>query len=798
EFVKSQKPLFHGTNVEGIKDIEIRESERMAMLGGTKKVTPKAVFFTESKELAEFFAKNRYDFKEEGKPTVYERYLGEQKIVDLSSPDKVDKVFDELGLDTVAYLSDYDFPPNSKTFVEMIKDEDSHISRVTELFDKGNFVDKLKEAGYSGARISERDGVSLALFNPKEALTKSQLTDIYNKAQGKGGKVTEESKLTKKDIEIPPPKFPGVEKSFLSKPKKKTNIIQYFTPAEYHLKQLGFDAEIGQPIRTALMDKEIELAKKVEFVQSIQKEQQAAVKKKDLKASNEKIWELMDKGIKGKSLESNIAKKYRVETNEILSRMNEVRKFSGKEPIKGVKNYILHMLKPEILNEIYSQGVLPPELAKIMPYIPNKNVFLRTAQQRTGVPEEWLVKDPHELMRAMYAIDLRYIHLQKALSQIEPYMKAVKDYVGAEEDSWSPEVYHYIDDWVKQAVKMRPSSFDILADNLVEHIIAPTLRKTKLKISHMPYRQLINFMSGAIHTGALGMRLKPVLRNLVQSTFDWVMYGTKPYLKASNMFHSMIAGKGKAAFEILNKSKVWKTRTPFESQTRGGLNKIFKAGSIGYRASDLHNIGKGLLTRYFHAKDVLKMNDAEALKWMDTDLASTQWSYRREDLPRTYWTTTGRAFWTLGSWWQNYFFRFIPEITSKTFTGLDAVGRKVPKEERMAGLRFLVLIGLLFGLKKKSKELTGTVLDYTGQIAPSLFRMSPVAKFGEGLINISQGILDRDERLLKKGLKGVSDTGKIMIPWYLGIQDIWQLINGDKELQDILFYTEKKKKYKIK
>ena len=77
----------------------------------------------------------------------------------------------------------------------------------------------------------------------------------------------------------------------------------------------------------------------------------------------------------------------------------------------------------------YAEGILPPELAKIMEFIPPKKMFLRTAQQRKGVPEEWLVKNPHELMRAMYAIDLRYVHLQEALHRVEPYLKAVKEYI---------------------------------------------------------------------------------------------------------------------------------------------------------------------------------------------------------------------------------------------------------------------------------------------------------------------------------------------------------------------------------
>ena len=208
---------------------------------------------------------------------------------------------------------------------------------------------------------------------------------------------------------------------------------------------------------------------------------------------------------------------------------------------------------------------------------------------------------------------------------------------------------------------MRPSNIDSLVDNLLEAHVAPLLRNAGIRVSHMPWRDFVNLASASMHTGALGLRAKPILRNMVQSTFDWVFYGTKSYLKASANFMTAEGQK------ILKKSLVWQTRVPFEAQDLATLQKIFKVGSIGYRYADLHNVGKGLLTRYYHATSELGMNPDEAIKWADTDLPATQWSYRREDLPRLYWTSSGRALGTLGSWWQNFYFRFLPEIFNRSF-----------------------------------------------------------------------------------------------------------------------------------
>ena len=111
-------------------------------------------------------------------------------------------------------------------------------------------------------------------------------------------------------------------------------------------------------------------------------------------------------------------------------------------------------------------------------------------------------------------------------------------------------------------------------------------------------------------------------------------------------------------------------------------------------------------------------------------------------------------------------------------------------------MRLFVLIGLLFGLKKASKELTGTVIDYTGQIKPTPLREAPIAKMGEAFISIAQGIIDEDTRKLKEGLRTLSDTGKIFIPWYLAGKDLFDLMSGQKDIGEFMFYGKKKKKSK--
>lgn len=659
------------------------------------------------------------------------------------------------------------------------------------------------EAPKKGAGVVPQDEVGVKPPPPPETTpqAKKHLTPVETRDKYPFLPGMRELTLEMKAAE----KFPGVERSFLKQPKVKTDILQYFTPAEYHLKELGFDVKIGQPVREALQDFSIELMGKNDLVINAQANHYDTLKRRNLnwrkltkkkpmtkEQSNDLVFQMVDKGIpeKGQSIEARIARIYRPETEEMLTRMNKVRALIGKPPIVGLKNYILHALKPEVLNEIYSKGVIPPELAKVMQHIPNKNLFLRTAQQRKGVPEEWLIKDPHQLMKMMYAIDLRYIHLQKALHKIEPYMKAVKDFAEPTPeggvDEWSPETYKYLDDWIKQAIKMRPSNLDTLFDNLLEATLAPILRRGGIRVSHMPWRDAVNFLSASVHTGALGLRAKPVLRNLVQSSFDWVMYGTKAYAKGSGAFMTPEGHK------ILKKSKVWRTRMPFEAQDLATLQKVFKTGSLGYRAADLHNVGKGILTRYYHAIDNLGKSPAEAIKWADLDVPGTQWSYRREDLPRAYWTTTGRAVWTLGSWWMNFYTRFLPEILNKTFKGVDVTGRVVPLVERMAGIRFLALVALLYGVKEQSKELIGTTIDYTGSVQPAPLGGSPIMAFGQSAVKMIAGLAGKHVWLFKQGLEELKHTSKIFVPYWLAAEEYYDYWTGKKTGGKLLFYGSDK------
>ena len=261
--------------------------------------------------------------------------------------------------------------------------------------------------------------------------------------------------------------------------------------------------------------------------------------------------------------------------------------------------------------------------------------------------------------------------------------------------------------------------------------------------------------------------------------------------KATGAFNELLAKGSKSKYKkILDTSKVFRTRMPIEGVQKGNISKgLYLAGTL-YRLSDLHNVGKGLLTRYFHAKDTLGMNDKQAITWADKDIANTQWSYRAEALPKPYHTTTGRFLFSLGSWWMNYFKRFVPEVSRRTFTGYDVRGRKVPRTERLSGLRWMVLMGMLYGLKKGTEATTGKEVNYMGTVMPEP-SSSPQLQTISGVAKWADGFMSGNDRVMHEGAKQAMNSGKLFIPLYLGAKDMHQLFTGEKDLMDTLLYTRK-------
>jgi len=332
--------------------------------------------------------------------------------------------------------------------------------------------------------------------------------------------------------------------------------------------------------------------------------------------------------------------------------------------------------------------------------------------------------------------------------------------------------------------------------------IAPD--KWKIKTGTQPWRDVVNITSQGMHIGALGGRIKPVIRNRIQSLLDWTLLGERAYVSGRKMYHT---DKGR---EILNQSLDFKTRSFIIGQEASEVKKVFAGLGSGFRWADRKNVGQSILSSYMRhiqtgmaEKDTLPSGtkySKEALKLAELYYKDTQWSYFREDMPKAFWSSSGRFVFGLTSWPMNFFNRYVPEMARRTFRGVDGRGRPVKGTERLAAARFLLLVGAMVALKHGSRVLFDgkKEIDYTHAVLPSpKFLMhegwSPSMQFVYGVWMATTSNTSQEKA---HGLYLMKNAGAIHIPGYLGAKDIIQLLSGQRDPEDYAFYTRLTKKGK--
>lgn len=498
------------------------------------------------------------------------------------------------------------------------------------------------------------------------------------------------------------------------------------------------------------------------------------------------------------------------DAEELLRAVNAVRELAGERPIKNWTRtgYIRHILKPDIVTAYHEKGALDPELAKIMDKIPKTGLHLGSAQHRLNLSPEMMDalfnQDFWQSWAVMVGEKIRYKNLRLTLEKVKPYIDIMRKH-----PEFDPNAFRMYDRWLEQNIKYRPGEIDGYLNGLFNGIIgmwnkaAPaSMRKAA---GTQPWRDVVDFLSQGMHVGALSMRLKPIIRNRIQSFLDWTMMGSQAYTNGRTMYHTK---QGRA---LLNASDVFKSRIFVIGQEAASVKQVFDVMGAGYKWSDKKNVGQSILTAYWRYVNEYGMQEADklpgggkysaaALKRAEQYMMDTQWSYFREDMPKVYWSSTGRLAFGLGSWPMSFWNRYVPEVFRRTFTGKDGRGEPVKGTERWAGLRFLLLLGATYALKEASKEVLGgkREVDYTSSVLPDP-RFARPGGFGPGAmaaIGLWEALAGQSKWERERGWRLVKRSAMIHIPGYLGFKDIADVVNGEKDLIDYTFYTRKVKEGK--
>ena len=645
---------------------------------------------------------------------------------------------------------------------------------------------------------------------------------------------------------------------------KRLGIVDYFVPQDETMRRLGFFPYIGRTIRNSIMRLDGDLDREISGLRALSKgltkdldARNKLVRVQDVKSGvNPKhkrpdelrgigvttfeesladIWHFMNGtgALKANQvLERNVAAELTKISDRMFNRVNAVRKSVGAPPLFKRKNYIFHLLKKEMLDEIERRGAISPGLSRMIDpdALPSESKFLATAEARAeDVPLEWFVKDPFAAVRAMVGIDLKYIHMQKAIKEVAPFVSTVKTLKfrqGKDLMMFQDTTRDFVKDYLKYSVSGHQSMFDKSINNFILNQIEKPLFKGALnmvykkgaKVNHWaknvfksketktqfkerdfrvplnPWESMMDTLISMNQTGLLGMRARPAVRNLLQQSFDVSFYGYGTWGEA--MKQTM---DPKWWDHAKKNSLTLQSRLPIEGLSQAGYirmktNTVFKWGSALFRGSDYVNTMQAITTRYIFATKRLGMGEKEAWQWADDDLPLTQWSYKRVDLPRVYQTTSGRALWQLGSWWMNYYTRLVPELYRRTWHGIASDGRKVTKVERFAGVRHLLLASALLTMAETSGEIFGTTVDYTSQIAPDFLQFGPITQMGGAMIQFGNGFASGNDRQFQEGVRGMTRGASGFIPFFLSGQELLDVINGDKRATDIVFMTRDKKK----
>jgi len=179
--------VYHGTNVQDLNEFKPSKGLRESIIGGGKEVESTVFFFTPKKNVAGFFAKNRADYylNMPWKGKVLDVYLSIKNPINLtqknqSTISKLEKagidIYEYFGYKTQDYINNK-IPSNL----------DAEPSYFWKIFDKPEFVQKLKNAGYDGAITNEGKkgfneenkkesmGISYVVFSPSQIKSTSNI-----------------------------------------------------------------------------------------------------------------------------------------------------------------------------------------------------------------------------------------------------------------------------------------------------------------------------------------------------------------------------------------------------------------------------------------------------------------------------------------------------------------------------------------------------------------------------------------------------------------------------------------------
>lgn len=623
---------------------------------------------------------------------------------------------------------------------------------------------------------------------------------------------------------------------------REPGLAVYFTPKEYYLRLLGFDDMI-KPITNATKMMYLEQIEVNNWARGIEKRinklastspKEKFVSKLLNKSTNpvQKMAVLTNQYADAPPFmrpeDAKIFTEIRSFTRDLLTRCNATRTKLGLEPIKEVKAYMTHWLDNVARQAVSKKYPFPHEVEYWIGRRIPKRVYNPLAEQRKVRDEllEHFSKNLGQLLSVMARYELRDIYLSEPYSILKAQLDEMKKIIPAG-------ARNELDAYLRHDI----FGYQTDLDKIINTTLSPAMAVINPPIALLnrtttnPVRVLSRGIRRVIMDATIWGRARLAIRNLGQKLLIMDIYPQTDYLRAQ--FWKDTPG----LMDKLRQELYYKiSRRRWEDLPTGTM--IERAGMMPYQKAHagfnyLSNVDVAMKTGYYYGQRMLKLSadtnssfyktcarrfvksmpekvretaakqivarkgslyDAFKKKlWTPEDALQeateagslTQWTYFITDMPRVFRGHASRAFMTLQSWWQNYFFKHMREGMIRTFSGETSKGKYIRPVDRINYLKgTTTILGLTEGVR------LATGLDYKRfyfGVGPAPVYLSPL---GQVMIGSIRYLTAKSDAQRSRAMYQMKYSYKAFVPGSMAWKDLSRFLRGEDDLKQFLFYTE--------
>lgn len=526
--------------------------------------------------------------------------------------------------------------------------------------------------------------------------------------------------------------------------------------------------------------------------------------------------------------EEDVFKYFRNLSKDIWRRENEVREKLDLPPIKYKTAYFRHTADAMAKEMLEGKYPFPQGIKYWSEKIVGKKIFNPMEFQRKlsdDLIDLWS-KDIRAVTKAMLWNGLKEIHLAEPAKFLSEQLNAIskdlpeyKNLAPREKAAYDQtrvmpaSTKKWLVDYVNQVLKGQETELDASLNRIVtksglKGIFDKVLSPFGRAVGRTPITNTFALGGRAIISGVMGWVPRQIIRNIFQQVQNLALYGVKATLKSF-----LPASIDKNLKGLLSESLFLKSYTGFEELPVDLMGKLEKVWLKPYGIVAVNNAKQGEKAAYWNISELIKNPKFKKHGWADPQRtkdtpkgklfpseieklskemefgsSATQYQYIPMGMPGIFRYKALIPLTRLQSWWMNYFTKFLREATHRALKGRPSWsgedGPTFPWSRRVNFLKYLVIGGaILTALGYRKSFMLGVAPTY----------LSPAGQLTLGFYNYATATSDWQK---KRALNQIYYSWKAFVPGSLAWRDFIAVWNGEKELEEILFYgkTEEKKK----